>query len=109
MEVVGRRWNGRLVQAIGAGCQSFSDIRRHVEGLSDAVLARRLRELEGDGLVARHVLDERPPAVRYTLTESGVALLPVLEALTEWGDLLLETSGPTPAKTAGREPTRPLR
>lgn len=86
MDIVGRRWNGLIIQAIGKGCVSFSQIGRFVGGLSDAMLARRLRELEGQALITRSVLDARPPAVRYALTEAGLGLVPVLDALTEWGE-----------------------
>jgi len=93
MDIVGRRWNGRVVQALGAGCKGFAEIARHVGGVSDQVLARRLRELESDGLIRRSVTDGRPPAARYFLTDTGRSLLPVLDALTEWGRQLLSTTG----------------
>ncbi|WOF24072.1 helix-turn-helix domain-containing protein [Microbacterium betulae] len=86
MDIVGRRWNGLIVQALAEGCTSFSEIARYAERLSDAVLARRLRELEDDGLVERTIVDARPPAVRYTLTGAGAALAPILDSLTEWGE-----------------------
>jgi Predicted transcriptional regulators len=91
MEIVGRRWNGRVVQALGSGCKGFAEIARHVEGVSDQVLARRLRELESDGLIRRSVTYGRPPAARYALTDTGRSLLPVLDALTEWGRQLITT------------------
>ncbi|MFC7579962.1 winged helix-turn-helix transcriptional regulator [Schaalia naturae] len=97
MDIVGRRWNGRVVQAMGAGCRGFSEIARYVEGLSDQVLARRLRELESAGLITRAVLDGRPPAVRYALTAQGRALLPILDALTEWGHQLLDQKDRSPS------------
>lgn len=107
MDVVGRRWSGRVVQALGAGCQGFAEIARHVGGVSDQVLARRLRELESDGLVSRSVTDGHPPLVRYRLTEVGGALLPVLDALTDWGHQLLESMGdggePQEEPLGGRE------
>lgn len=99
MEIVGRRWNGLMVQALGAGCASFSEIARHIDGVSDQVLARRLRELEGDGLIVRTVSDARPPQVRYALTETGRALLPVLTALTQWGHQLLTTTSTATSTT----------
>ncbi|MGO3796330.1 MAG: winged helix-turn-helix transcriptional regulator [Pauljensenia sp.] len=92
MDIVGRRWNGRVVQALGAGCKGFAEIARHVDGVSDQVLARRLRELESDGLIRRSVTNGRPPAARYFLTDTGRTLLPVLDALTEWGRQLLNAT-----------------
>ncbi len=85
MDVVGKRWSGLIIGAIANGCYTFSDISRYAPSLSDAVLARRLRELEVDGLLTRVVKDARPPSVRYHLSESGQALAPILDQLTAWG------------------------
>lgn len=86
MDIVGKRWNGIIVQAIAEGCNAFSEIARYTPGLSDTMLARRLRELEDQQLVLRSVTSGRPPAVHYSLTDAGAALAPVLDALTAWGE-----------------------
>jgi DNA-binding HxlR family transcriptional regulator len=86
MAIVGKRWNGLIIQAMAKGCTSFTEISTFAEKLSDASLARRLKELEEDGLIIRSVLDERPVKVRYSLTEAGAALAPVLDMLTSWGE-----------------------
>jgi DNA-binding HxlR family transcriptional regulator len=75
-----------IIQAMAKGCTSFTEISTFAEKLSDASLSRRLKELEDDGLIIRSVLDERPVKVRYSLTEAGVALAPVLDMLTSWGE-----------------------
>ncbi len=49
------------------------------------MLTSSLRELEKDGLVLRIQFNEIPPHVEYSLTEKGIALLPVFYAMTEWG------------------------
>jgi DNA-binding HxlR family transcriptional regulator len=49
------------------------------------MLAKQLRELEEEGLVHREVYPEIPPKVEYSLTEFGKTVLPVLDALFEWG------------------------
>ena len=53
-------------------------------GLSDTMLAQRLREMEAAGLVERDVRATTPIEVRYRLTEKGQALGPVLDALADW-------------------------
>lgn len=50
---------------------------------------KQLRELEEDGLVLREVYPEIPPKVEYSLTEFGKTVLPVLDALCEWGNRYL--------------------
>jgi DNA-binding HxlR family transcriptional regulator len=48
------------------------------------VLTDQLREMESDGLVIREEFKEIPPRVEYSLTEKGLALLPILYQLEEW-------------------------
>lgn len=86
MGIVGKPWNGLIVQALGSGCESFTQIARYATGLSDAMLSRRLTELCERGLVVREVIDTRPPGVRYGLTAAGLDLVPVLDALTDWAE-----------------------
>ena len=82
--LLGKRWNGMILGSLIEGPAGFSEIRRALETISDSVLADRLAELTGAGLVLREV-DEGPPvAVRYRLAESGVALVPVLQDLMSW-------------------------
>ena len=53
----------------------FSDLRRTLRGISSDVLSTKLRALESVGLIERHVLGLRPPAVEYCLTEDGLTLM----------------------------------
>ena len=68
------------------GVTRFGGLRRSVGGISDSTLSRQLRELERDDLVERHDFGEAPPRVKYALTERGRGLVPVLEALRDWGE-----------------------
>ena len=81
---LGKRWNGVLLGSLMQGPAGFAELKRAVAGSSDSVLSERLSELAGAGLISRAV-DEGPPiAVVYDLTVSGRALLPALNALTDW-------------------------
>jgi DNA-binding HxlR family transcriptional regulator len=59
------------------------------------MLTNQLRELEGDGLIARKIYPEIPPKVEYRLTDYGMTLAPIIHALKEWGDTHIETMGGT--------------
>lgn len=54
--------------------------------ISPRTLSLRLKELEEAGIVNRTIYSEIPPHVVYSLTEKGLALRPVFDAMKEWGD-----------------------
>ncbi|HHW51352.1 MAG TPA: helix-turn-helix transcriptional regulator [Pseudoclavibacter sp.] len=85
MSVLGKRWNGAIIQTLGAAPQRFGDIKRTVDGISDAVLTRRLAELQGCALIHKSA-DTTTGRDHYALTEKGAALLPALGALTTWAE-----------------------
>lgn len=86
VELIGRRWSGAILVALHAGRSRYSEVRDAVPGLSDHLLCQRLRELEVNGLVERHVTPSTPVQVRYELTAMGHALGPVIDALSLWAD-----------------------
>lgn len=82
--ILGKRWNGMIIDALGEGPLSFAAVRRAVPGISDAVLSDRLSELTEATLISRNVEPGPPVAVAYVLTVGGEQLLPVLEQLGQW-------------------------
>lgn len=84
IELIGKRWSGAIIWALGDADLRFADLKRSVPGLSDRLLSQRLRELEGAGLVKRTVEDGKPVRVIYSLTEKGLGLIPAVRAVEEW-------------------------
>jgi DNA-binding HxlR family transcriptional regulator len=84
--VLGKRWNGMILDALGGGALSFANLRRAVGGISDAVLSDRLTELAEARLIHRQVDAGPPVAVSYGLTDAGIRLVPILAQLGEWAD-----------------------
>jgi len=80
---LGKRWNGMLLSVLGSGPAGFAELKRGL-GISDSMLSDRLAELTGAGLVERTVDPGPPLSVAYTLTDSGMAIMPALEALGTW-------------------------
>jgi DNA-binding HxlR family transcriptional regulator len=62
----------------------FSELKKMIPDVSSRMLSSTLRTLEADGLVSRKVYPEVPPKVEYSLTETGLSLVPFIGQLTEW-------------------------
>ena len=93
IEVLGRisgRWTLYVIMALLRGPMRFSELRRHVEGISQKMLTQTLRELEEDGIVHRTVTPIIPPRVDYELTAMGRELQGPLAAISVW----TERNGP---------------
>jgi DNA-binding HxlR family transcriptional regulator len=84
VELIGRRWTGAILSSLLAGATRFSEIRDSIPGISDRLIAERLKELEEQRIVVRQVTPNRPPQVSYQLTPKGQALGPVLDGITSW-------------------------
>ena len=85
LDLVGERWALLVVRELLLGPKRFTDLRAGLPGASPNVLAQRLRELEGAGIVRRRKLP--PPAASrvYELTGWGEELEPVIIRLGRWG------------------------
>ena len=84
-EIIGAKWTALLVHDLSEGPRRFSELERSCSGISPRTLAERLRVLEGEGIVERRSYPESPPRVEYALTDKGEALLPIIDAMREFG------------------------
>jgi DNA-binding HxlR family transcriptional regulator len=85
VDVIGGRWRTVILSHLKEGVHRYGELRRLTPGVSEKMLTQRLRELEADGLVVRRDMGTNPPHVEYDLTEEGRSLIPVLQALYDWG------------------------
>ncbi|MNH30696.1 HTH-type transcriptional activator HxlR [compost metagenome] len=65
----------------------YSDLKNSIANISERMLIAQLRELEADGIVKRTVYPVIPPRVEYELTELGQTMKPMLQAMSDWGNL----------------------
>ena len=84
VELIGRRWTGAIIFVLLKGRQRYSDLRAAIPEITDRMLSERLKELEREGVVERHVVPHTPVRVEYALTPQGEALARPVEALAAW-------------------------
>jgi DNA-binding HxlR family transcriptional regulator len=84
-EIIGAKWTALLVHDLSEGPRRFSELERSCVGISPRTLSERLRALEDEGIVERRSYPESPPRVEYELTDKGQALLPIIDAMREFG------------------------
>jgi DNA-binding HxlR family transcriptional regulator len=102
LEVVGERWSLLIVRDLLLGPLRFSDLARNLNEITPTRLTSRLRRLEAAGIVAREA-PKRGREVWYRLTDAGVDLEPVVDALTLWG-IEHAREGPQPMQAVHAEP-----
>ena len=91
-EILGSRWTIVLLrELVIGGSTRFNELRRGVPRMSPALLSKRLKELEGAGILSRVPLTDEPDVFEYRLTESGRSLRAVIEAVGTWGQQWIET------------------
>lgn len=84
----GGKWKPIILFSLKEGAIRFGKFTIFLPTISRKVLTQQLRELEEDGLIIRHSYFEKPPRVEYELSELGQSLIPVLQAMCNWGQLM---------------------
>ncbi|MGW2747214.1 winged helix-turn-helix transcriptional regulator [Streptomyces sp. NPDC001450] len=100
LDLVGDRWTLLIVRELLAGPRRYTDLHADLPGVSTDVLASRLKDMERDGLTSRRRLPPPGAAYVYELTPRGRELLPVIQALGDWGQAELGERRPTDAVRA---------
>lgn len=102
LEVIGERWALLVVRELWLGSHRFGEIVRGTGAPRDRIAAR-LKVLEEAGVIERREYHSAPPRSDYHLTESGRALIPVLEGLLAWGrEYAVDADDPSRAAVSGR-------
>jgi DNA-binding HxlR family transcriptional regulator len=107
-DIVCGKWTLLLVRDLAEGRSRFCELERSLQGISPRTLSLRLRALEDEGIVERQTYAEVPPRVEYALTPKGLALLPIIDDMREYGIRWLGAeacdAAPADAEPADAEP-----
>ena len=85
LERIGGRWKALILYHLSNKALRYGELKRAMPSITEKMLIQQLKELETDKLLLRDVKPVVPPHVTYSLTEAGMALKPVLQAMATWG------------------------
>lgn len=91
LEIFGGKWNSRIICVLAAKeVLRYSELRREMGNITDAVLAATLKDLIANEIVERKSYDEIPPRVEYSLTEKGKSVVPILQSICKWSGIFFK-------------------
>ena len=94
LAIFGGKWRSRIICVLSANEKlRYSQIRKEMYNITDAVLSATLKDLMEDGIVDRKSYDEIPPRVEYSLTQKGKSVVPILQSICQWSDIFYKEEG----------------
>ena len=85
LDILSGKWKLPIIIALSFGNKRFSELAKQVDGITDKMLSKELRELEMNELVKRTVYDSVPVIVEYSMTPYGETLEKLVDELQAWG------------------------
>lgn len=92
LDIIGGRWKPAILCRLKGQAMRYSELKSSIEGISERMLVSQLRELEEQRIIERIVYAQVPPRVEYRMTELGKTMEPMLDAMSEWGNMHREAN-----------------
>ena len=91
MGIIGGKWKTVILYHLKNNTLRYNELRKRIPWVTERTLSLQLKTLEKDGIIKRKVYTSKPPLkVEYSLTEFGETLVPLLQAIIDWGNYVIE-------------------
>ena len=91
MGVIGGKWKTVIIFHLMNKTLRYNELRKAMPSVTERTLSLQLKNLEADGIIRRKVYTSKPPLkVEYSLTEFGETLIPLIQAIADWGDFVVD-------------------
>ena len=87
LDILSGKWKIPIIISLTFGNKRFKEMSAQINGITDKMLSKELKELELNLLIKRTVYDDFPPIVEYSITSHGKSLERVISELGCWGKL----------------------
>ncbi len=96
MAYIGGKWKTAILDHLKDREKRYHELRKEMPTVTERTLSLQLKQMENDGLVSRKVFTKKPPlTVVYKLTAFGESVIPIINAITEWGNKIARDKGET--------------
>ena len=95
ISLLSQRWTALVIYQLLQGTHRFSEIQSAI-GISGKVLSERLKELERLEIIKREVIPETPVIIRYSLTDKGHSMEPIIKTIENWSQTWVKTDLDSP-------------
>lgn len=86
MSLIDSKWKSCILDELRHQALRPSELHRLLPEATSRVLDLQLKELVEDGLVAKTIYPELPPRSEYSITALGMTLIPIIDAMIDWGN-----------------------
>jgi DNA-binding HxlR family transcriptional regulator len=94
MDLIGGKWKMVILYHLKENPKRYSELLKEMQTVTEMTLSLQLKQLEKDNLIVREVYGKKPPVkVIYSLTAFGRTIIPTLESITAWGNLVTGQKG----------------
>ena len=92
MGIIGGKWKAVILYHLKCSTiLRYNELRKKMPTVTERTLSLQLKKLEKDGIIKRKVYASKPPLkVEYSLTEFGQTLVPLLQAIVDWANYVIE-------------------
>lgn len=88
LDIFGGKWDSRIICVLNTmGTLRYSQLRKEMGNITDAVLASTLKKLIANDIILRKSYDEIPPRVEYSLSDRGKSVVPILQSICQWAGI----------------------
>lgn len=85
LSLIGGKYKPLILWHLAQQPLHYMELQRRIPAATPKMLTQQLRDLEACGMLHRAVIPEKPPKTLYSLTGFGESILPVLDAMCQWG------------------------
>ena len=89
IKIIGSKWNLMILYQLNDQTLRFNELQKGMNNVNPKTITKHLRYLEKYNIIKRVVYAQVPPKVEYSLTENGIAFIPILKLISEWGSNLV--------------------